>query len=231
MLLKLTGHVASVSGQNLLQPLRLSAPIPPSGFRVHCIFLFSLACPQHPSWQSKCRSCKENLKSPREVLFFFFNICLFNLAVLGLCCCEQAFCSCGKQGLLFTYVSQASHHGGFSCCRAQAVALMGFSSCGSQAPEPGLSNCGTRAQLPCSMWDIPRLEIELVSATLQGRFLTTGPPGKPPREVLDLSTSCLNMYCLLKTIHPIMHHDRGDLTHPHPALMSVSPWRQVVGGT
>ena len=151
--------------------------------------------------------------------------------MLGLCCCEQAFCSCGKQGLLFTYVSQASHRGGFSCCRAQAVALMGFSSCGSQAPEPGLSNCGTRAQLPCSMWDIPRLETELVSATLQGRFLTTGPPGKPPREVLDLSTSCLNMYCLLKTIHPIMHHDRGDLTHPHPALMSVSPWRQVVGGT
>ena len=142
MLLKLTGHVASVSGQNLLQPLRLSAPIPPSGFRVHCIFLFSLACPQHPSWQSKCRSCKENLKGPREVLFFFFNICLFNLAVLGLCCCEQAFCSCGKQGLLFTYVSQASHRGGFSCCRAQALGCVGFGSCGSQALEHRFSSCG-----------------------------------------------------------------------------------------
>ena len=142
--------------------------------------------------------------------------------MLGLYCCAQSFCSCGEPGLLSTYVAQASYCGGFSCFRAQAVALMGFSSCDSGAPEPELSSCGTRAQLPCSMWDIPRPGIELVSATLQGGFLTTGPPGKPPREVLDLSTSCLNMCCLLKTIHPIIQHDRGDLTLPHPVLMSVS---------
>ena len=30
------------------------------------------------------------------------------------------------------------------------------------------------------MWDLPRRGIELVSLALQGSFLTTGPPGKPP---------------------------------------------------
>ena len=35
--------------------------------------------------------------------FFFFLIYLF-LAALGLCCCTQAFSSCGEQGLLFVAV-------------------------------------------------------------------------------------------------------------------------------
>ena len=33
--------------------------------------------------------------------FFFFNLFL---AVLGLCCCTQAFSSCSKWGLLFVAV-------------------------------------------------------------------------------------------------------------------------------
>ena len=40
--------------------------------------------------------------------FFFF------LAVLGFCCCPQAFCSCGECGLLSSRGVQASHCGGFS---------------------------------------------------------------------------------------------------------------------
>ena len=32
------------------------------------------------------------------------------------------------------------------------------------------------------MWKHPRPGIEPVSPALQGRFLTTGPPGKPPEE-------------------------------------------------
>ena len=37
--------------------------------------------------------------------FLFINlfICLF-LAALGLCCCAQAFSSCGERGLLFIVV-------------------------------------------------------------------------------------------------------------------------------
>ena len=43
------------------------------------------------------------------------------LAVLGLCCCAQAFSSCGEQGLLCSCCTQASHCGGFSRCGAWAL--------------------------------------------------------------------------------------------------------------
>ena len=56
---------------------------------------------------------------------FFFNIYKFIyylfLAVLGLCCCAWAFSSCGERGLLYVAVARASHCGGFSYCRAQAL--------------------------------------------------------------------------------------------------------------
>ena len=53
--------------------------------------------------------------------FFFFNkfIYLF-LAELGLCCCAQAFSSCGEPGLLFCGV-WACHCGGFSRFGARAL--------------------------------------------------------------------------------------------------------------
>ena len=43
----------------------------------------------------------------------------------------------------------------------------------------GFSSCGTAAQLLCDTWDFSRPGTEPVSLALQGRFLTTGPPGKP----------------------------------------------------
>ena len=63
--------------------------------------------------------------------FILFYLFLF-LAALGLCCCMQAFSSCGKQGLLFVAVrrllivvvslvgSMGSRHAGFSSCGTQA---------------------------------------------------------------------------------------------------------------
>ena len=37
--------------------------------------------------------------------FFFINLFIYLLmAVLGLCCCMQAFSSCGERGLLFVAV-------------------------------------------------------------------------------------------------------------------------------
>ena len=54
----------------------------------------------------------------------------FLMAVLDLCCCSWAFSSCGKWGLL----SRCGVRGSlpwFSGCRARALALTGFSSCGS----------------------------------------------------------------------------------------------------
>ena len=49
---------------------------------------------------------------------FFWRFIYFHVAVLGLHCCTQTFSSCC---------------GGFSCCRAQAVGHVGFSSCSSWA--------------------------------------------------------------------------------------------------
>ena len=58
----------------------------------------------------------------------FLNICLF-LTVLGLPCFVLAFSVCGQQGELLSCSVRASHCGGFSCCRAQFIGNVGFSSC------------------------------------------------------------------------------------------------------
>ena len=60
----------------------------------------------------------------------------------------------------------ASHWGDFPCCWARALAQA------SAAVTWGLS-CSSK-------WDLPGPGIEPVSPALAGRFLTTGPPGKPP---------------------------------------------------
>ena len=88
------------------------------------------------------------------------------MAVLGLRFCVRAFSSCGKWGPLFIAVrgpltivaSLAEEH------RLQTRRL---------------SNCGSRAQLLCGMWDLPRPGLEPVSPALAGRLSTTAPPGKP----------------------------------------------------
>ena len=85
--------------------------------------------------------------------------CLF-LAVLGLCCCAQAFSSCGEQGLLCSCCAQASHCGGFSCC----------------------GTMGSRCTSLAALHHIKsfRPGIKPVSSALAGGFLTTGPPRKSP---------------------------------------------------
>ena len=62
------------------------------------------------------------------------------------------FSSCDEHGLLSSCSPRASYNSGSSCCRAQALGPMGFSSCGtwlsscgSQALEHRLNNCGTWA--------------------------------------------------------------------------------------
>ena len=83
------------------------------------------------------------------------------LAVLGLHCCVWAFSSCG---------AWAFHHGGVSCCGAQAL--------GAWVLERGLRT-GSWAQLLHSLWDLPWPGIEPRSPALAGGFLSTRLPGKP----------------------------------------------------
>ena len=107
------------------------------------------------------------------------------MAVLGFCCCTQAFTSCGEWGLLFLAVRRFLIAMASLCCRAWAlgtrasvVVARGLSSCGSQALEHRISSCGARVYLLRSMWDLPGPGIEPVSPVLADGFLTTAPPGK-----------------------------------------------------
>ena len=88
------------------------------------------------------------------------------MAVLGLCFCARAFSSCGKQGPLFIAV-----HGPLTIA-ASLVAEH-------RLQTRRLSSCGSRAQLLCGTWDLPRPGLEPMSSALAGRFSTTAPPGKP----------------------------------------------------
>ena len=59
---------------------------------------------------------------------------------------------------------------------------MGCRSRGFQALEHRLRICGTRAELLCSVWDLPGPGIEPVTPALAGGFFTTEPSGKPPNS-------------------------------------------------
>ena len=98
-------------------------------------------------------------------LFIFIFIYLF-MALLGLRFCARAFSSCGKRGPLFIMVRVPL------IIAASLVAEH-------RLQTRRLSNCGSRAQLLRSMWDLPRPGVEPVSPALADRFSTTAPPGKP----------------------------------------------------
>ena len=136
------------------------------------------------------------------VLFFFFNIFIYlfiHLFIFG--CVGSSLLHAG--GFLWLWQAgalhcgaQASHCGGFSCCRtwalgarASVVVAHGLSSCGSRALERRLSSCGLRAWLLRGMWYPPGAGIEPMSPALAGRLLTTAPPGKSGFIILIISFS------------------------------------------
>ena len=95
------------------------------------------------------------------------------MAELGLCFCARAFSSCGKRGPLLIAV-----RGPLTIAASPAAEH--------RLQMRRLSNCGSRAQLLCGMWDPPRPGPEPVSPALAGRFSTTAPPGKPYSDILNL---------------------------------------------
>ena len=135
----------------------------------------------------------------------------------------------------------ASHCGGFSCCKAQALGTRasvfvahGLSSCGSWALEHRLSSFGTQALLLRSMWDLSGPGIKPVFPALAGGFLTTVPPGKPhdpglERGVVRISRHTLQLPLTLpsstkawrKDYAPFPEHFRSlhlSLKLPHSPL-------------
>ena len=116
------------------------------------------------------------------LFFFFFLINLFYfiylfLAVLGLHFCARAFSSCGEWGPLFIAV-----RGPLSIAACLVVEH--------RLQTRRLSSCGSQAQLPHGMWDLPRPGLEPVSPALAGRFSTTAHQGSPlPYSLRELSSS------------------------------------------
>ena len=96
------------------------------------------------------------------------------MAVLGLHFCATAFSSCGKWGPLFIAV-----HG--------PLIIVVFLVAEHRLQTHRLSNCGSRARLLRSMWDLPRPGLEPMSPALAGRFSTTAPPGKPSPLISSLT--------------------------------------------
>ena len=95
------------------------------------------------------------------------------MAVLGLRFCARAFSSRGKWGPLFIAVRWPL------IIAASLVAEH-------RLQKRRLSNCGSRAQLLCGMWDLPRPGLEPMSPALVGRLSTTAPPGKPKNKIFFL---------------------------------------------
>ena len=100
------------------------------------------------------------------VLFCLICFIYLFMAVLGPRFCVRAFSSCGKRGLLFIAV-----RGPLTTAASLVV--------DHRLKTRRLSNCGSRAQLLCGMWDLPRPGLEPVSPASAGRLATTAPPGKP----------------------------------------------------
>ena len=67
-----------------------------------------------------CNHCLLLLLPYWPILFYKVSLYLF-LGVLGLCCCMQAFSSCGKWVLFSSCNAWTSHCGGFPCYRARSL--------------------------------------------------------------------------------------------------------------
>ena len=119
-------------------------------------------------------------KKKKKISFFLF------LAVLGLRCWSQATSSCEELGQLFLAVlrllivvaSVVAEHG-LQVHRFPQLLAHGLLSCDLWTPKHWLTSHGTQAQLLRGMQDPLSPGIEPVYPALQGRFLTTRPPGKP----------------------------------------------------
>ena len=122
--------------------------------------------------------------------FYLFNfwLCWVFIVALSLVTASESYSDCSDQ---------ASHCGGFSCCRAWTL-------------ENRLSNCSSCAQLPCSTWGLPEAETEPVSPPLVGRFSTSGPPGK----------SVWPLLCLLSPHPPDFYYNPLFLGRSSPVLIN-----------
>ena len=97
-----------------------------------------------PPWVGVMRGEGRDSQGRERLEWFSFKIILFIFGCAGSLLLRELFSGCSQRGLLSSGL-QASHGGAFSCCGAQALGHVGFSSSahglshfGSQAPQHGL---------------------------------------------------------------------------------------------
>ena len=169
------------------------------------------------------------------IYFYLFFGCTGSLLL------RTVFLQLRQVGVTLRCGAQASHCGGFSCCRAWAlgvwasvVVARGLSSCGLRALERRLSSCGARAQLLRGMWDLPRPGLEPPSLALAGGFLTTAPPGKSYFQFFKEPPYCSPQWLYQFTFPPTVKE--GSLfSTPSPAFIVCrffddghSDWCEVI---
>ena len=94
---------------------------------------------------------------------------------------------------------------GFSCCRAQAPALLGSVVVASRLQGPGWIVEAPRLGCSKACGIFPGPGIELASPALAGGFLTTEPPGKPNGtfdSLLSLVGRVLFLVCRRRRLFP-----------------------------
>ena len=80
-----------------------------------------------------------------------------------------------------------------------------------------------KAQLPCSIWDLPGPGIEPMSPASANSFLTIGPPGKPSLTILGASHSAwagLRGLCVQGLMYLVVNDGEGPPSPSH--LLSAS---------
>ena len=110
--------------------------------------------------------------------FFLFDIRIFRFVSI-IVCISHLFLFSSEQYFFWGVV-------GGLCCRTWVVGGVGAVHCRARALSTwasvvsahGLSSCGARTQLLCSMWDLPRAGIKPRSPALPGRFLSSVPQGR-----------------------------------------------------
>ena len=106
----------------------------------------------------------------------FIYLCIFG--------CAGSSRLCGLSLIVVSggYSSLECEVGAFSLRRLLLLWSIGSRVC-------RLSSCGVWTSCPGGMWNLPRAGIEPMSPALAGRFLTTGPPGKPIDGLNNINVS------------------------------------------
>ena len=130
-------------------------------------------------------------------MYFWQHQVFIALHGLSLVVASRGYSLVVVHGLLIAEASFVAEH---------RLQVHGLNSCGSQAVKQGLSNCGARAQLLGSVWDLPRSCTEPVSHELAGGFLSTAPPGKSRyRPLIEVWKSPSNLPNYQNFLPPGLH--------------------------